>query len=152
MKKIVAFVLISVFCLMSLSSCEFKAIYDEVYSKGMEAQAMVMVFTTAIAEKNYEKAMANVHPDSDISAETLESIINSISQEHGIVFPQRVKFKIFSFECVADTEDLEFDENNATLGKLTIKYTIVIDGVKLKMEAVFLQNGNGFGIYTYSLK
>ena len=152
MKKIVAFVLISVFCLMSLSSCEFKAIYDEVYSKGMEAQAMVTVFTTAIAEKNYEKAMANVHPDSDISAETLESIINSISQEHGIVFPQRVKFKIFSFECVADTEDLEFDENNATLGKLTIKYTIVIDGVKLKMEAVFLQNGNGFGIYTYSLK
>ena len=147
MKKIVAFVLISVFCLMSLSSCEFKAIYDEVYSKGMEAQAMVTVFTTAIAEKNYEKAMANVHPDSDISAETLESIINSISQEHGIVFPQRVKF-----ECVADTEDLEFDENNATLGKLTIKYTIVIDGVKLKMEAVFLQNGNGFGIYTYSLK
>lgn len=152
MKKIVAFVLISVFCLMSLSSCEFKVIYDEVYSKGMEAQAMVTVFTTTIAEKNYEKAMANVHPDSDISAETLESIINSISQEHGIVFPQRVKFKIFSYKCVADTEDLEFDENNATLGKLTIKYTIVIDGVKLKMEAVFLQNGNGFGIYTYSLK
>lgn len=151
MKKIIILILISVLCLAAFSSCGYKAVYDEVYSKGMEANAMAMVFTNALAEKNYEKAMANVHPDSDISVETLETIINSISKEHGITFPQKVKVNAFSFKFIADTENLEFDQNNATLETFTIKLKFVIDGVKLKMEAVFLQNSNGFGIYTYSL-
>lgn len=151
MKKIIAIILISVLCLTVFSSCQFSGVYDEVCSRGMEAYAMAMLFTTAIAENNYEKAMDNVHPDSDISVIMLENIIDSISKEHDITFPQKVKVDALSFKFIVDTENIEFDQNNATLEIFTIKLKFAIDGAKLKMEAVFLQNENGFGIYTYSL-
>ena len=75
MKKIIVFILVLAVCVSLLTSCRTKAIYDEVFARGMEAEAMAKVFTSAIAGKDYEKAMANVHPDSDITAEALENLI-----------------------------------------------------------------------------
>ena len=149
MKRLVAIILILITCLFALTSC---GKYKGVYSMAHEIDFTMKSFTSALFECDYEKAMTNVHPDSDLTVEDLQVLVNSASESRGVTLPQQwVRYKIFGFwMTINESEDLVFEGNTLKYAKISAKYTIVVDGVKFKIRADILYNENGFGILTYN--
>ena len=152
MKRIIAIVLLLVVCIVCFSSCNNIHRYNEIYTLIQEADAISKVFTSALAEGNFEKAMMCVHPESELTIESLEKLMTSIFEEHGIKFPQSARIKQLSMKPFKMANDTVYHEDTLTIIELPMSYKVVIGGIEFKMEARFLNNENGFGILTYSLK
>lgn len=152
MKRIIAIALLLIVCITCLSSCGIIDYYEESYTLMQEADAISKVFTSALAEGNFEKAMACVHPESELTIESLEELMTSIFEEHGIKFPQSARIKQLSMKPFKMANDTVYHEDTLTIIELPMSYKVVIGGIKFTMEARFLNNENGFGILTYTLK
>ena len=152
MKRIIAIALLLIVCITCLSSCGTIDRYEEYYTLMQEADAMSKVFTNALTEGNFEKAMACVHPESEITIESLEKLMTSTFEEHGIKFPQSARIKQLSLDSFKTANDIVYCEDTLTIIELPMSYKVVIGGIKFTMEARFLNNESGFGILTYTLK
>ena len=152
MKRIIAIVLLLVVCIVCFSSCNNIDRCNEIYTLIQEADAISKVFTSALAEGNFEKAMMCVHPESELTIESLEELMTSIFEEHGIKFPQSARIKQLSMKPFKIANDTVYHEDTLTIIELPMSYKVVIGGIEFKMEARFFNDEKGFGILTYSLK
>ena len=141
MKRLVIFALIFTFCLTSLSSCTL--VQDT-----QEAEALLKDFVSAIANKDFEKAMTYIHPASGITQTDLEEAITefesnfNIDLSKGVEFQERTQLRTHSSSNVYPKQ---------TQTQIFLGYNALIDGKTFDLEAVVCKNEGGFGILSFSL-
>ena len=157
MKKITALVLISILCLICLSSCGivdvFTSVYDNLYTHGMESITMTEEFTTEFLWGNYDNALTYLHPDSEITQEDLEGMVALIEGKEGINFSAEPVLGSFDFTT---TPSVTLNSENSAVEILRVEYGVsysfTMGEAEIQIFCVVLQDPNGFGILTYNLE
>ena len=140
MKKVVAIIL--ALCTLCLAGCG-KIL--ELQQELEEMAALTEKFSSALASNDSEKMEECIHPDAQISEETIFQTIEYFEQKNNVDPSKGVELKrVSDFERTSNDSELSGNVYNATC-------ELLVGGVPVNVALTILNNDAGCGLYYFEI-